>query len=316
MKLLRTLAAVSAALLAGSMLLSGPTLAQPGGGKDTWQPALLSIEPLYGGSAQKMHYTEGITVVAPTGATVVFTGSGAVATLPDGRRVYDRSVQILDPHALSRASSAKQAATYQAAGRSVYKDAIAAGFSPEQARRQAQPQGTLDEPPIASSGCAYSEDVQPDPKFEWSGCYKLYAETASDPRAWYAAGSGTGHGWGTGVLGGGKELQKGYTQISWSGASAEIIEASPAANLPGNDCHNVGINLAYIIEVSYQAPLCDDGWSVTWDRTLHKVEWHGSSTRGSSDQRSASGASTVKLPFSTPSVTLNYRIGWTYACYC
>lgn len=118
------------------------------------------------------------------------------------------------------------------------------------------------------------------------------------------------------MLGGGKELQKGYTQITWTGSGAEIIEASPSANQSGNGCGNFQISLAYIMELAYQVPLCDDGWDVTWDQTLHKVEWHGGSAGGQSDSRSASGASTVRLPWSTPNVQLNYRIGWTYACFC
>src|SRR5439155_21912443 len=130
------------------------------------------------------------------------------------------------------------ATAYSAAGRSVYTDALAAGFSPVEARRQAQPPGLMGEPPILSSGCVHSEDVQPDPNFEWDGCYKLYDVTAQDPSAWYTAGSGTAHGWGTGVLGGGKELNKGYSQISWSADGAEIIEASPSTNQSGNNCAN------------------------------------------------------------------------------
>lgn len=52
------------------------------------------------------------------------------------------------------------------------------------------------------------------------------------------------------------------------------------------------------------------------NRALHKVEWHGESAGGDDDTRFASGASTVRLPFSAPSVYLNYRISWQYECFC
>lgn len=315
MKVRRMISALATALLAGA-LVPGTAQAAPGAteGK-AWSPVLLSSEPLYDGSAVRLRYTDGITVVASTGAKVIFEGSGGLTVTADGRRVYDRAVQVVDPHPIGK-SLGTVAAAYSAAGRSVYADALAAGFSPAEARRQERSHGTLAEPPIASSGCVYSETVQPDPDFEWSGCYKLYRQQASDPNAWYVAGSGTAHGWGTGVLGGGKELQKGSTQITWSGAGAEIIEASPPSRMSGNNCDSVTIALSHYIGLSYQVPLCDDGWNVTWNRTVHKVEWHGGSAGGPSDTVSASGASTVRLPNSTPTVYLNYRIGWTYACFC
>jgi hypothetical protein len=317
MRFHRTLAAVAATLLAGPLLVTGTAQAAPAIKGPAWSPALLTTEPLYDGSAVRLRYTEGITVVASADAKVIFTGSGALTTTADGRRVYDRAVEIVDPHALDRSSDA-DAAAYAAAGRSVYTDALAAGFGPAEARREAQPQdiALLDEPPIAASGCIYSETSYPDPEFEWSGCYKLYNVTDADSSAWYGAGSGTAHGWGTGVLGGGKELQKGNSQITWSGAGAQIIEASPSANQSGNNCGNVTIGLSQIIELSYQVPLCNDGWNVTWNQTVHNVQWHGASAGGSNDSRSASGASTVRLPWTTPTVYISYRIGWTYACFC
>lgn len=156
-----------------------------------------------------------------------------------------------------------------------------------QPNKQAQPGTTaVDEPPIAASGCIYSEPNSPDPDYEWSGCFKLYNVDASDQNAWYGAGFGTAHGWGTGIVGGGKELQKGSSQISWSG------------------------------ELTYQVPLCNDGWNVTWDRTAHEVEWHGGVAGGPNDSVSAAGASTVRLPWSTPTVYMSYRIGWGYICFC
>ncbi|WFE25973.1 hypothetical protein O7623_21775 [Solwaraspora sp. WMMD791] len=300
------------------MLLTGTAQAVPAVGEKIWSPILISAEPLYDGSAVRLRYTEGITVVSSAGAKVIFDGPGASITTADGRRVYDRAVQVIDPHGLGRSSTA-DAAAYSAAGRSVYADAIAAGFSPTEARRQAHWDDSsiaMNEPPIVSSGCVYSETSYPDPDFEWSGCYKLYDVDASDLNAWYGAGSGSAHGWGTGVLGGGKELQKGYSQVTWSGSGAEIVEASPSANQSGNNCASFAIGLSHIISLSYQVPLCDDGWDVTWNQTLHKVEWHGASTGGQNDSRSASGASTVRLPWSTPIVYMNYRIGWTYACFC
>ncbi|MGC9669502.1 hypothetical protein ACNTMW_23480 [Planosporangium sp. 12N6] len=317
MRFHRALIVVAAALLAGPTLAGGTAQAAPPAKGKAWSPALISTERLYDGSAVRLRYTDGITVVAPTGAQVIFKDSGASTTAADGRRIYDRAVQVLDPHAVSRSSATAAAAAYAAAGRSVYADAIAAGFSPDEARRQAQPEGVvaMDEPPIASSGCVYSETNYPDPDYEWSGCYKLYNVSASDSSAWYAMGSGTAHGWGTGVLGG-KELQKGYTQVSWSGNGAQIIEASPSRNESGGNCANFTVALSHIFGLEYQVPLCSDGWSVTWNGTLHKVEWHGHSAGGPSDQRSATGASTVKLPLSTPQVWMNYQIGWEYACFC
>ena len=268
---------------------------------------------MYGGLAVRLRYEDGVTVVASTGAKVIFSGSGTSTTMSDGRHVYDRAVRVVDPHTLGM-SPTGAAAAYAAAGRSVYNDAIAAGFSPAEAQRQAQPQSALAEPPIASSGCIYSEDVDPDSDYEWDGCYKLYDETASDTTAWYGAGSGTAHGWGTGVLTG-KDLQTGYSQITWSGTGAEIIEASPAASQSGNGCGSFTIGLDQIIYLAYQVPLCDDGWNVTWNQTVHKVEWHGESAGGESDSRSASGASTVRLPLTTPTVWMSYEIGWSYACF-
>jgi hypothetical protein len=319
MRLHRTLAIAAVAVLAGPLLAAGTAQAAPAAEGTAWSPALLSTEPLYGGSAVRLRYTEGITVVASAGAKVVFTGSQAPQSTADGRHVYDRAVQIVEKQGTSQpAAASAQASAYAAAGRSVYTDALAAGFSPAEARQEAQPQGSalMDEPPILSSGCVYSETNYPDPKFEWSGCYRLYNVDASDANAWYGAGSGTAHGWGTGVLGGGKELQKGSTEITWSGAGAEIIEASPSANQSGNNCGQFTVGLSHVVELSYQVPLCNNGWNVTWNRTVHKVEWHGASAGGSNDSRSASGASTVRLPWSTPTVYLSYRIGWTYACFC
>jgi hypothetical protein len=315
MRLHRKLAAVAAAVLAGPILMGGAAQAIPAVRGKAWSPTLLSVEPLYDGSVVRLRYTDGITVVAPTAAQVIFKGSGAATTTADGRRVYDRTVRIVDPHALGR--SLAEAAAYSAAGRSVYADALAAGFSPAEARRQAQPEGlvAMDEPPIASSACVYSETDSPDPDYEWSGCYKLYNVAASDPTAWYGMGSGTAHGWGTGVFGG-KELQKGYSQVTWEAAGAEIIEASPPASQPGSNCANVAVGLSHIFELSYQVPLCNDGWAVTWNPTVHKVEWHGHSAGGDSDNRVASGASTVRLPLTSPEVWMNYEIGWTYACFC
>ncbi|RQX19117.1 hypothetical protein DDE19_05370 [Micromonospora ureilytica] len=316
MKAHRTLATVTAALLVGPMLMAVAAQAAPAGEEKAWSPALLSTEPLYSGSAVRLRYTEGITVVASAGAKVIFTGSMSPTTTQDGRRVYDREVQIVDPQGVGQSSA--EAAAYSAAGRSVYADALAAGFSPAEARQEAQPQGValLDEPPIAASGCVYSETNTPDPEFEWSGCYKLYNVDDADASAWYGAGSGTAHGWGTGVLGGGKELSKGFTEITWSGSGAEIIEASPSANQNGINCGQFTVGLSQVVELSYQVPLCNDGWNVTWNQTVHKVEWHGGSAGGSNDSRSASGASTVRLPWSTPTVYMNYRIGWQYACFC
>jgi hypothetical protein len=245
---------------------------------------------------------------------VIFKEFGTLTATPDGRHMHRRAVQIADPQARHRSGTA--AGAYSAAGRSVYTDALAAGFSPAEARQQAR-RGPMDEPPIASSGCVHSEDVEPSPDFSWDGCYKLYDASSQDANAWYAAGSGTAHGWGTGVLGGGKELDKGYSQITWSGDGAEIIEASPGANQQGtSNCGSFTIGLSQYIGVSYTAPLCADGWDVTWNPTVHKVEWHGASAGGSSDTRAASGASTVRLPLSTPTVYLDYEIGWTYTCFC
>lgn len=245
------------------MLSSVPAQAAPFSEGVAWSPALLSTEPLHGGSVLRLRYTDGITVVAPKGAQVVFEGSGASKTLAGGRQVYDRAVRVVDPNVVNAASLAHAAADYAARGRSIYDDALAAGYSAAQARQLAEPQGAVaDEPPVASTGCVRSEDQYPDPDYEWSGCYKLYAVTDADEAAWYAAGSGTAHGWGTGVLGG-KTLVKGASQISWTGSGAEIIEASPAGSVASSNCRTAGINLAYIIEVSYSTQLCADGWNVT-----------------------------------------------------
>ncbi|WP_127507443.1 hypothetical protein [Actinoplanes solisilvae] len=317
MRLSRALAVAAAGLVVAPLLTSGSGLAAPAAGSNTWQPALISTEPLYDGSAVRMRYTEGITVVAGAGAKVYFTSSDSGRMTSDGRRVHNRSVQVSEPQGVSRGGAA--AAKYADTGRSVYSDAVAAGFSPAKARQQARTQdgALLAEPPIAASGCVYSETNYPDSDFEWSGCYRLYNVDDADANAWYGAGSGTAHGWGTGVLGGGKELQKGYSEVSWSGSGAEIIEASPAANTTSSsNCGTFTVGLSQIVELSYQTPLCKDGWWVTWNPTVHKVEWHGASAGGSNDSRSASGASTVRLPWSTPTVYMNYRIGWTYACFC
>lgn len=316
MRLHRKLVATAVAALAIPILAVGTVHAAPTASGGDWEPTLVSSEPLYDGSAVRLRYTDGITIVASTGAKVIFKGSGVPITAPDGRHTYDRSVRIIDPHVINRTSSAELDA-YRAAGRSVYTDALAAGYSPAEARRQAQPQGAvaLEEPPVQSSGCLYSEDTDPDPDYEWSGCYKLYAQTESDSSAWYAAGSGTAHGWGTSILDH-KDLTKGYSQITWSGDGAEIIEASPSANVAGStNCGSYTIALAYIIELSYSAPLCSDGWDVTWNQALHKVEWHGESVGGESDTRSASGANTVRLPLATSTVQMEYEIGWEYSCY-
>jgi hypothetical protein len=135
MRLYRTLVAVGAALLAGPLLTLGTAQAAPSAKGKTWSPVLMSSEPLYDGSAVRLHYTGGITVVASTGAKVIFKGSGALSITANGRHVYNRAVRITDPHVLGKSSAT--AAGYSAAGRSVYSDALAAGFSPAQARRQA-----------------------------------------------------------------------------------------------------------------------------------------------------------------------------------
>ncbi len=312
MRSYRKLTVAAATLLVGPMLMAGAAHAAPTTKGAVWSPRLLSVEPLYDGSAVRRRYTDGITVVASVDARVTFQGS-APNIYSDGRRVYDRAVHIVDPQS-ARRSSPDAAAAYAAAGRSVYADALAAGFSPDEAR-QTDP-GLLGEPLIDDSGCVYSEDNHPDPDYEWAGCYKLYEVPPSRPTAWYAASSGTAHGWGTGAFTGGKELQKGYNKITRSGAGVEMIEASPSASQSGNNCANFTIGLSHIIELGYQVPLCDDGWNVTWNHTVHNVEWHGSSTGGESDSRSASGANTVRAPLSTPTIRLDYEIGWTYICFC
>ncbi|MEV6299838.1 hypothetical protein AB0M02_10585 [Actinoplanes sp. NPDC051861] len=310
MRIYRALATAVAGLLAVPLLATGSAQAAAG---ENWQPALVSTESLYDGSAVRMRFTDGITVVAAVGAKVSFTSSASGEKTSDGQRTYNRSVQVSEPRGSSRDGST--AAKYAAAGRSVYSDALAAGFSP--ARAGVEGKALLAEPPIAASGCVYSETSYPDPKFEWSGCYKLYNVDDADANAWYGAGSATARGWGTGVLGGGKELQRGYSEISWSGSGVQIIEASPSANATsGTNCGQFTIGLSYVVELNYQTPLCKDGWWVTYNPTVHKVEWHGASAGGSNDNRSASGASTVRLPWSTPTVYMNYRIGWTYACFC
>src|SRR3990172_5943345 len=106
MRLHRTIVAVAVALLAGPLLVTGAAQAAPAGEGKTWSPALLSSEPLYDGSAVRLRYTEGITVVASAGATVIFTGSRAVNTTADARRIYDRAVQIVDPHGIDRSPAA------------------------------------------------------------------------------------------------------------------------------------------------------------------------------------------------------------------
>src|SRR5262245_40291811 len=69
-----------------------------------WNPTLLSSEPLHDGSAVRLHYTDGITVVASTGAKVIFKGSGRPVTTVDGRRVYDCAVWVADPDAPGKSS--------------------------------------------------------------------------------------------------------------------------------------------------------------------------------------------------------------------
>lgn len=299
---------------------SGSTTDLPTAAAPKWDPALLSSESLYNGTAVRLRYTDGITIVASTGAKVIFKESGTTVAA-DGRHVHKRAVELVDPHIFRRSSStiATATAAYKAAGRSVYNDALAAGFSAAQARQQSTADAVpADEPPIFASGCIHSEDTQPDPDFSWDGCYKwydAYAESA-DGTTWYVAGSGTAHGWGTGVFGGGKELDKGYSQIKWIGTGAEIVDASPDANRSGNsNCGNFTIGLDAYITLAYSTPLCDDGWNVTWNGAVHKVEWHGASAGGDSDSRSASGASTVGMPVTTDTVKGDYEIGWTYSCF-
>ncbi|MDW5328551.1 hypothetical protein [Plantactinospora sp. KLBMP9567] len=256
--------------------------------------------------------------MASAGAKVVFSGS--VEQAPDRtgeQRTVKRSVRVIDPLG-SRRPAPDAVQKYRAAGRSVYAEALAAGYSPAAARRMTQQGGaTLDaEPPIYASGCVYSEEVQPDPEFEWSGCYKLYDVQAQDADAWYVAGSGTARGWGTNALSGGKELNAGYSEIFWNAFEGEIIEAAPSANRDGDNCRQFTISLARIIELSYQVPLCDDRWAVTWDQWHHRVQWEGASIGGSSDLRSASGASTLRVPSYVDTIGMEYQVGWAYRCFC
>lgn len=322
MKVRRALATVAAALLVGSMSIAGTAQATSEHEKKAWNPRLLSTEHLYDGSAVRLRYTDKtsvITVVAPAGAQVTFEGSETPTIMADGRRSYDRAVSVTKRRTLNRFPTA---AVYSAAGRSVYADALAAGMSPSEAQRYATPEGVAatDNPPITDSWCAYSEDAEPDPKFEWSGC-GLYYELQFSGDTIYAAHSGTAHGWGTGVLGGGKELQKGYistTHTDWNPSSTafDIIEASPSSSMPGpSPCSSFNVGLSQYVEVGFSVPLCSDGWNVTWNRAFYKVEWHGASTGGESDSRSAAGAHTLRVaPINGSSWSTSFSIGWTYAC--
>ncbi|MEV0217770.1 hypothetical protein [Micromonospora sp. NPDC050695] len=305
------------------MSIAGTAHATSDVGEEVWSPRQISTERLYDGSALRHRYADGnsvITVVAPADAQVAFSGSMRSTTMADGRRSYDRAISVTKRRTLNRLHTAT---AYGAAGRSVYSDALAAGMSQSRAQLYATSQGkaALDTPPITDSWCAYSEDVEPDPKFEWSGC-GLYYEVQFAGDTAYAAHSGTAHGWGTGVLGGGKELQKGYISTehtNWnpSPAAFDIVEASPSSSTNGpSTCTNFNIGLSQFVELGFSVPLCSDGWDVTWNRTFHKVEWHGDSTGGSSDSRSAGGAHTLRsAPIDGSSWSTSFRIGWTYACF-
>ncbi|GLI03355.1 hypothetical protein [Phytohabitans aurantiacus] len=324
MRVRRTVATVTTALLAGSMQIAGPAQAAPDSKQKAWNPKLVSTESLYDGSAVRLRYTDGstvFTIIAAPGDEVTFIGSQAPTIMADGRRSYDRAVSIQERSTSSK-SSATAAAAYAAAGRSPYTDALAAGMSPTQARQYAPPQGAaaLDTPPISSTRCLYSETSEPDSDFEWSGCRIAYYSQIDETNNWrYSPYSVTAHGWGTGALGGGKELQKGSFQHSYTLASSlgpfEIIEASPSANATGSSpCGNFTVGLAYYVELSYNVPLCSDGWNVTWNQTLYKVEWYGASAGGESDSRSAAGAHTLKTHISAEFMK-TFTLSWTYACF-
>ncbi|MDG4790215.1 hypothetical protein O7626_30565 [Micromonospora sp. WMMD1102] len=321
MKVRRTLATVTAALLVGSMPIAGAAQAAPNIEDTAWSPALLSAELLYDGSAVRTRYQDGasvITVVASTGAKVIFKGSKIPTIMANGLRSYDREVSVVQPRTVN--SSRTTAAAYSAAGRSVFTDALAAGMSPSEAQQYATTKGVaaLDDPPILNSWCMDSENGTPDPEFNWSGCHISYEGQWGGSEGnwtWYDFWSATAHGWGTGVLAGGKELQKGYVSTDWVpdvSTTLNIIEASPSANQPGpNPCSTFTVGLSQVVELGFTIPLCRAGWDVTWNQSFYKVEWHGASTGGQSDTRSAAGAHTIAA---RGGYQVSGSIGWTYAC--
>jgi hypothetical protein len=291
-----------------------------------WNPALISSEALFGGSAVRLRFHDGVTVVAQPGTRVVFGSRTTLVGQKGGgkpMKIVNRSVRLLTPR--RGAPTAADAQRYAASGRSVYADAVAAGFSPAAALRISQQNDAAavgDEPPVIDSGCVYSEDAQPDPDFEWSGCYKGYEVHDEDPNNFYPTYSSKASGWGTGVLGGGKELDGGGTDLFFYDTEGqpldgEIVDWSPDASLPGQNCAQVNITLGYHdIGIEYAVPLCNDGWDVTRERTWHLNEWHGASAGGPGDTRAAANAVVFRTPLDGRWPAFGYGINWGYTCFC
>ncbi|MFY1654940.1 hypothetical protein ACN27J_29170 [Solwaraspora sp. WMMB762] len=321
MRLRRTLAIVTASLLAGAALTantSAPANATPTGtALSSWNPALISSEMIYDGSVVRQRFEDGITVVAPAGSRVIFKGQVPTgeAGVTGEARVINQEVRVILPE--SGEPTMADAQKYAEAGRSVYADAVAAGFSAAEAQQISNKLRArmLENPPIWSSGCVYSDDVDPDPDYNWDGCFSRYVTEDSDPNNFYSTESTLASGWGTGVLGGGKELSSGYTRSFYNLFEGELVEWSPPGSLTGNNCNTFTISLTQIVGLEFGVPLCDDRWAVTKNQWSHTSDWQGGSAGGSSDTRYAANATTLRVPNGLSGVYV-YQIGWSYRCFC
>lgn len=308
-------ASVTASMLVATSAEAVPS--EPDQSREKWRPALISSESLYDGSVIRRRYEDGVTVVASAGAKVIFSrhdkpfgDEGSAKTTK--KRMFTRSVSVVLPNSRPDLQDAQ---TYKNAGRSVRAEAAAAGFSPAQARQmenQAPSRAASDNPPIWDSGCLYIDD---DPDYQWSGCYIRYVTEDADPDAYYSTESAKAFGWGTGVLGGGKELVRGASQHIYTNPDSEMIDADPSSGTDDSSaCRSVSLGVSSVVEASISVPLCPDRWVVIRDTYLHHAEWQGGSAGGSSDTVSVGHVVQVRNPEGTFGFYV-YSIGATVVCF-
>ncbi|GAB7049527.1 hypothetical protein [Catenuloplanes indicus] len=295
---------------------SSPAVAGVSSSDGRWTSAILeSSESIFGGSAVRLRYSNGVTAITQPGTRVTFGESPSLAEDGKGAAI-DRWAEL----AMQMAEPADDAAQkYRESGRSIFADALAAGFPVAEARREQErldvEAKALDNPDIINSECLYAEDHLPDDRYEWWGCRAMYATPDQDPNNWYSANSSLAHGWGTGVLGGGAELQRGYTQFQFTvdNNNGDLIEFTPQSSINGQNCNVITLGLSYVVEVNVSTQLCDNGWTVTANQLFHKTEWYGASTGGPSDSRHAANAVTLRAANASSS-SLAWRIGWRIVC--
>lgn len=298
----RRLAAVTLIGLVGSLAVFKPASGQSWPASN-WQPELIKRESLFGGASVRLTYDEGIVVVAGAGTRVKFTQQ---TTTGKGKNaIVQRSIGLIPPDVTSQEQMVTRAAVYKASGRSSYNDAIAAGYSAEQAGKlignsDAGVQGVGD---IWDSGCVGDSAGS---RIRWDGYYRRYVTADSDPSAYYSAeesnASGEGSFW--------YYLTKGKTEHRYRSGN-QIVQWQPGSDRSVGKCVDTSIGMsAYGVSLSMSGAICPSRWNIHWARNLFYNQWEDSwGSAGNTVEALAQTFAKVPNGYSTG---FEYWIGWAY----